>query len=88
MCPHFVCFSVPSSSRALRSSAVDPLPVETVARSEISTEDVDVKETAPAGIKEVKTAPTPVVVQPPHTSPKPSFAGEVRLGYAEDEMKK
>lgn len=39
------------------------------------------KEMTPAVIEEtVKEAPTPVVVQPPNTSPKPSFACEVRVG--------
>ncbi|TNM89008.1 hypothetical protein fugu_005262 [Takifugu bimaculatus] len=32
-----------------------------------------------AELKTVEEVPTPAVVQPPHTSPKPSFAGEVVL---------
>lgn len=59
---------------------MDTPPVETLASSEISTADLDVKEMTPAVTEEtVKEAPTPAVVQPPHTSPKPSFAGEVSL---------
>lgn len=57
---------------------MDTPPAKTVASSEISAEDLDTKKMTPAVIKEtVKEAPTPVVVQPPHTSPKPSFASEV-----------
>lgn len=59
---------------------MDTPPVETVASSEISAEDLDIKEMAPAVIEEtVKEAPTPVAVQPLHTSPKPGFANEVRV---------
>lgn len=55
--------------------------METVASTEISAKDVDMKEVTPAVIEEtVKEAATPVVVQPANTSPKPSFACEVRGG--------
>lgn len=55
--------------------------METVASPEVSAKDVDMKEMTPAVIEEIVTeAPTPVVVQPSSTSPKPSFACEVRVG--------
>lgn len=72
--------SVATNSCSFRSAAVVTPPVETVASSESSAEDHDIKEMTPAVIEAtVKEAPTPVVVQPPHTSPKPSFASEVRV---------
>lgn len=59
---------------------MDTPPVETVAPSDISAEGPNVKEMTPAVTEEtVKEAPAPVVVKPQHASPKPSFAGEVRL---------
>lgn len=55
-------------------------PVETLSSSETSPANRDIKEMTPAVMEEtVEEVPTPAVVQPPHTSPKPSFAGEVRL---------
>lgn len=77
-----VCFfcSITADSCSFRSAAVDTPPAETVASLEISAEDLDIKEITPAVVEEmVKEAPTPVAVQPPHTSPKPSFASEVSL---------
>lgn len=53
--------------------------IETVASSEISAQDCGIKKKLPVIKETVKEAPTPVVVQPPHTSPKPSFASEVRV---------
>lgn len=56
-------------------------PVETRASSEILPANLDIKEMTPVSVMEetIEEVPTPAVVQPPHTSPKPSFAGEVRL---------
>ncbi|XP_011612041.2 extended synaptotagmin-1 [Takifugu rubripes] len=60
-----------------RSAAASIPPVETLVSSEISPANLDIKEMTPAVMEEtVEEVPTPAVVQPPHTSPKPSFAGE------------
>uniref|UniRef100_A0A3Q1GCX7 Extended synaptotagmin-1-like n=1 Tax=Acanthochromis polyacanthus TaxID=80966 RepID=A0A3Q1GCX7_9TELE len=59
------------------SSSVDAPPVETIGSSVSINEDVKVKETAADVIEEkVEEPPTPVVTQPPHTSPDISFATE------------
>ncbi|XP_074484713.1 uncharacterized protein LOC141763852 [Sebastes fasciatus] len=62
----------------LRSSSVDAPPVETIASSVTSHEDVVVEETAEADVTEekVEESPSPAVAQPPHTSPDLSFASE------------
>ncbi|XP_037624574.1 extended synaptotagmin-1 isoform X1 [Sebastes umbrosus] len=62
----------------LRSSSVDAPPVETIASSVTSHEDVVVEETAEADATEekVEESPSPAVAQPPHTSPDLSFASE------------
>lgn len=75
----FFC-SIARNSCSFRSAAADAPPEGTAAPSVVSAADVDLKEITAAAIEEtVKEAPTPVVVQPPHTSPKPSFASEVRV---------
>lgn len=62
----------------LRSSSVDAPPVETIASSVTSHEDVVVEETAEADVTEekVEESPSPTVAQPSHTSPDLSFASE------------
>ncbi|XP_041638932.1 extended synaptotagmin-1 [Cheilinus undulatus] len=60
----------------LRSSSVDPPPVETLVPSH---EDAEVKETTadvPEEKAEVEESPSPAVALPPHTSPDLSFATE------------
>ncbi|XP_022073535.2 extended synaptotagmin-1 [Acanthochromis polyacanthus] len=65
------------ADKVLRSSSVDAPPVETIGSSVSINEDVKVKETAADVIEEkVEEPPTPVVTQPPHTSPDISFATE------------
>lgn len=58
---------------------MDAPPVETIASSVTSHEDVVVEETAEADVTEekVEESPSPAVAQPPHTSPDLSFASEV-----------
>nr|XP_019941983.1 PREDICTED: extended synaptotagmin-1-like [Paralichthys olivaceus] len=67
----------PETETVLRSSSVDAPRVETIVSSVTPHEDVDIKERAADVIEEkVEETPSPVMAQPPHTSPDLSFASE------------
>ncbi|XP_029907238.1 extended synaptotagmin-1 isoform X2 [Myripristis murdjan] len=64
------------TDRVQRSSSVDAPPVETITPVSVC-EDVDVQEVSADVIQEEEEeSQSPPVVQPPHTSPDPSFATE------------
>ncbi|XP_041835986.1 extended synaptotagmin-1 isoform X1 [Melanotaenia boesemani] len=65
------------TGKVLKSSSVDTPPVETITSSVILQEKVEEKESAvDVNEDKVEESLTPVITQPPHTSPDISFASE------------